>query len=138
MGSEQERAAQLDQLARAALSARGVAAPAATREEPVVRRPQPSRPGAHKKARRLSPREREIVRGLADGLTPDQIAARRGLSSGTVREYLRMVRIKLSRCGGLDAFTTAVRDGSVELTDPLAGPAPAGQAPGEDQRSGRR
>ena len=45
--------------------------------------------------RRLSDREREIALLVADGLTDAVIARRLGLTLGTVRSYVRHIRLRL-------------------------------------------
>ncbi|MFD7665068.1 response regulator transcription factor [Streptomyces sp. NPDC059788] len=42
----------------------------------------------------LSPREREVLSHIADGLTYDQTARRLGISVHTVSTYLRRIRAK--------------------------------------------
>ena len=42
----------------------------------------------------LTPRERETVQLLAQGLTSKQIASRMGISANTVKTFLRLVMVK--------------------------------------------
>jgi DNA-binding CsgD family transcriptional regulator len=43
----------------------------------------------------LSPRERQVLRHIADGLTQSQIASRLAISHHTVDTYVRRIRSKL-------------------------------------------
>ncbi len=49
---------------------------------------------AHTMSPVLSPREREVLSYIADGLTYDQTARRLGISVHTVSTYLRRIRAK--------------------------------------------
>jgi DNA-binding NarL/FixJ family response regulator len=51
------------------------------------------------RAASLAPREVEVLESLADGLTRDQVAARLGVSDGTVKTYLARVREKYLTAG---------------------------------------
>lgn len=61
----------------------------------------------------LTPSELEILRLLAEGLTPKEIAARNGRSIYTVRVHIANVIAKLGCHGRSDAIRTASRMGLV-------------------------
>lgn len=58
----------------------------------------------------LSPRERQIVEGMADGLTNKEIAARLGLSVHTTDSYTRVIYEKLHVNSRGGAVAKAMRD----------------------------
>ncbi|MGO4131278.1 LuxR C-terminal-related transcriptional regulator [Janibacter sp. RAF20_2_2] len=51
------------------------------------------------RAARLAPREVDVLTSLADGLTRDQVAARLGISEGTVKTHLMRTREKYLALG---------------------------------------
>ena len=69
-------------------------------------RPQPERP-------KLTPREREVLRHLADGLTHDEIGAVLYLSPETVRAHVKKATVRLGARNRMQAVATAVRDGLI-------------------------
>lgn len=81
--------------------------------------------------RELSPREEEIVELCVEGLTNDAIAARLGLSVGTVNTYWLRIKLKVGGLGRTDTVVRvikeraerALRDANIErreLTDMVA------------------
>jgi len=64
---------------------------------------------------RLSPRQREIVGLLADGLTNQQIAERLHISTSTVRSHLRTVFATLDLHSRVKLATAAVALGVVAV-----------------------
>jgi two-component system, NarL family, nitrate/nitrite response regulator NarL len=63
----------------------------------------------------LTPREREILALLADGLANKQIAARLGISKNTVKTHLELVFDKLGVSSRAEAVATGVRRGLLLL-----------------------
>lgn len=61
-----------------------------------------------RRARTLSPREREVLGLLARGLTGEQIAARLVLSPETIRTHIRNAREKLGASTRVEAVTMAL------------------------------
>ncbi len=59
---------------------------------------------------RLSPREREILSLLADGLADKQIAARLGIAEPTAKGYLRQIYDKLGAADRAQAVAIALRN----------------------------
>ena len=69
------------------------------------------------RAAELSPRELEVLRGLATGATNAQIAGRMGISEHTVRNHVHSVMRKLAVASRTDAVATGLRRGLVDLPD---------------------
>jgi DNA-binding NarL/FixJ family response regulator len=65
----------------------------------------------------LSPREREVLSFLADGLTGEQIAERLVLSPETIRTHVRNAMGKLGAKTRVHALALALEGGEVELHD---------------------
>lgn len=63
----------------------------------------------------LSPREREILALLADGLVNKQIAARLGISTNTVKTHLELLFEKLGVATRAEAVAMGVRRGVLLL-----------------------
>jgi DNA-binding NarL/FixJ family response regulator len=63
----------------------------------------------------LTPREREILALLADGLSNKQIAARLGISTNTVKTHLELLFDKLDASSRTEAVTLAARMGLLLL-----------------------
>lgn len=59
----------------------------------------------------LSPRERQVIRGLAEGLTYQEIADRLGLQYQTVCGYVKRIRLKLGLRRRTEIAVWAVRAG---------------------------
>jgi PAS domain S-box-containing protein len=68
-----------------------------------------------RRARTLSPREREVLGLLARGLTGEQIAARLVLSPETVRTHIRNAREKLGASTRVEAVTMALLAREIQL-----------------------
>lgn len=64
-------------------------------------------------ARRLTPREREVLGLLADGLTGEEAAKRLYLSPETIRTHVRNAMDKLGAKTRAHAITIALRDGQL-------------------------
>lgn len=60
--------------------------------------------------RALSPREEEIVELSIDGLTNDAIAAKLGLSVGTVNTYWLRIRLKVGGAGRTDTVAKVITE----------------------------
>jgi len=63
----------------------------------------------------LTPREREILALLADGLSNKQIAARLGISTNTVKTHLELLFDKLEVSSRTEAVASAARMGLLLL-----------------------
>lgn len=63
----------------------------------------------------LTPREREVLSALAEGLTDKEIAERLYLGSGTVRTHVNAILGKLGVRSRLQAVVFAVRYGAVDI-----------------------
>ena len=59
----------------------------------------------------LTPREREVLQCMVDGLNRIEIAARLGLSANTVRTHTQNLLAKLDMHSALEAITLAMRAG---------------------------
>jgi PAS domain S-box-containing protein len=68
-----------------------------------------------RRARTLSPREREVLGLLARGLTGEQIAERLVLSPETIRTHIRNAREKLGASTRVEAVTMALLAREIEL-----------------------
>jgi RNA polymerase sigma factor (sigma-70 family) len=64
---------------------------------------------------RLTPRERQVLQALAEGLTNDQIAHRLGIGTETVRRHLAHTFDKLGVDSRVQALAFAVRHDLVDL-----------------------
>jgi DNA-binding NarL/FixJ family response regulator len=71
----------------------------------------------------LTPREREVLQGMVDGLNRVLIAERLGLSANTVRTHTQNLLAKLGAHSAVEAITIAMR-GGVTPTDPRDRSAP--------------
>jgi DNA-binding NarL/FixJ family response regulator len=71
------------------------------------------RPGAP--ATRLSPREREVVAAVVDGLSNDEIAARLGIAPKTVESHLRRLFERLEVASRTELATRALREGWLDI-----------------------
>jgi len=74
---------------------------------------------------RLTPRELEILRALADGRTADEIVSDLGVTRNTLRTHVQNILMKLGVHSKLDAIVAAIRHGKVRTTtltdvDPLS------------------
>ncbi|WFB08903.1 response regulator transcription factor [Streptomyces sp. LX-29] len=76
--------------------------------------------------RALTPREREVLALLGEGLPNPQIAERMGLAPSTVKDHVRAVLGKLGGLNRVQAAIVADRAGLVAGRPPVAGPASAG------------
>ena len=66
---------------------------------------------------RLTPREREVLQSLADGLNDKEIAQRLGVSPETVRTHVVNILGKLNVHSRLQAVIFAVRHGEIRFDD---------------------
>jgi DNA-binding NarL/FixJ family response regulator len=64
---------------------------------------------------RVSAREREVVAGVVDGLSNDEIASRLGISSKTVESHLRRLFERHDVASRTELATRAIRDGWLEV-----------------------
>jgi len=72
-------------------------------------RPEPG--GGGQLLAELTPREREVLQCMVDGLNRAEIAARLGLSANTVRTHTQNLLAKLDMHSALEAITLAMRSG---------------------------
>lgn len=63
---------------------------------------------------RLSPRQRQVLRFTANGVTTEEIAEVLGIAPNTVREHRTHILTKLHRHRMIDAVVLAVREGWIE------------------------
>ncbi len=77
--------------------------------------PRLDRSAAPAAGRVLSPREREVIGLMAEGLTADQIGTRLGVSVETVRTHVRNVIRKLQARNRVHAIAIALERGEVAL-----------------------
>jgi DNA-binding NarL/FixJ family response regulator len=102
--------AEFDTLAEARSS--GIAADAVlTAAGPVARPGDPERPAAEP----LTPREREVLELLAEGLPNKAIAAELGISDQTVKFHVASISAKLGAANRTEAVRLALRRGLVTL-----------------------
>ena len=66
-------------------------------------------------ARRLTPREREVLQGLAAGLGDKEIAQRLSISTETARKHMTNILAKLGVESRLQALVFAVHHGLVTI-----------------------
>ena len=70
---------------------------------------------AHQAIETLTPREREVLQALAEGLDSQGVAERLHLSPRTVRNHMSSILTKLGVHSQLQALVFAVRHGVIEL-----------------------
>lgn len=70
----------------------------------------------------LTPREREVLTRLGEGLANPQIAERMGLAPSTVKDHVRAVLGKLGGLNRVQAAIVADRAGLVTSRPPIGGP----------------
>ena len=68
----------------------------------------------------LTPREREVLQALADGLSDKEIAQRLALRADTVRAHMTSILGKLGVQSRLQALVFAVRNGAVTIAAQVA------------------
>jgi PAS domain S-box-containing protein len=66
----------------------------------------------------LSPRQRDVIELVAEGLTSNEIAERLGVSPETVRTHLRNARLKLGASTKAQAVAIAMLRGEIQLSEP--------------------
>jgi two-component system, NarL family, nitrate/nitrite response regulator NarL len=76
---------------------------------------------AHRLAAHLTPRERECLRLLADGLDTSAIMGKLGVSRTTVRSHIQAVLFKLGVHSRLQAVSLALRHGLLDEAPQAAG-----------------
>lgn len=65
--------------------------------------------------KKLTPKEREVLQALAEGLSDKGIAERLYVSVGTIRTHIRSILAKLEVQSRLQALVFAVRHGLVQM-----------------------
>lgn len=71
------------------------------------------RPGHRETAAELTPRELDILRLMAEGLSNQVISERLGITRNTVRNHVQSILAKLEAHSKLEAVATAVREGII-------------------------
>lgn len=77
---------------------------------------------AHSRLQRLTPREREVLQALAEGLDDAGIAGRLYVSAGTVRTHAANILAKLEVTSRLQALVFAAQHGAVQIGRPPRAP----------------
>jgi DNA-binding NarL/FixJ family response regulator len=67
----------------------------------------------HRRVDRLTPREVEVLQAMADGLSPERIAASLGVARHTLRTHTQNILTKLGVHSKTDAVVAAIRFGKV-------------------------
>ena len=67
----------------------------------------------HREAYELTPRERQLVQLLANGMTANQIAIELHLAPGTVKSHLKLARHRLNALNSVHLAVIALRRGDV-------------------------
>jgi DNA-binding NarL/FixJ family response regulator len=62
----------------------------------------------------LTPRETEVLRSLADGMSTPEIADELGITRNTLRTHIHNIMGKLGARSKLEAVLTAIREGIVD------------------------
>jgi DNA-binding NarL/FixJ family response regulator len=70
-----------------------------------------------KKIKELSPREIEVLRLIASGLTSNEIAEKMGLTPGTVKKYVGMILRKMRVPGRKQAADLALKLNLIQKAD---------------------
>ena len=68
---------------------------------------------------RLTPRETEILQGLADGLPTENLAKKLGISRNTLRTHVQNILFKLKVHSKVEALALAIRHGKVRADEPV-------------------
>lgn len=68
---------------------------------------------------RLTPRETEILQGLADGLSTERLALKLEISRNTLRTHVQNILFKLRVHSKVEALALAIRHGKVRGEDPV-------------------
>jgi DNA-binding CsgD family transcriptional regulator len=72
-------------------------------------------PAAVRRAQSLTPRERDVLLGLAEGLTSSGVADRLGICESTVRGHIKSLLHKLQVHTQLQAVLVGIRAGVIPL-----------------------
>lgn len=76
-----------------------------------------TRPEAKKREKELTPRQLEVIRLLAGGLTNQKVADELGLSPRTVDRHIENMMRRLKMHSRVELVTYAIREGLVEIGD---------------------
>lgn len=68
---------------------------------------------------RLTPRETEILQGLADGLSTEKLSSKLGISRNTLRTHIQNILFKLKVHSKVEALALAIRHGKVRADEPV-------------------
>ncbi|HXF58089.1 MAG TPA: response regulator transcription factor [Actinomycetota bacterium] len=91
-------------------------AAALTRQEPA-----PPGPGRRRPGPALTQRELEILQGLADGLSTEEVARTLAISPLTVRAHMKKIFAKLGVHSKVNAIVAAARQGLIRIAEPGPG-----------------
>jgi DNA-binding NarL/FixJ family response regulator len=84
-----------------------------------LRRRRAQDAGDRARVDRLSRRQTEILQGLADGLSPEQLSEKLGISRNTVRTHVQNILFKLKVHSRLEALALAIRHGKIYPGEPV-------------------
>lgn len=92
-------------------------------QTPSPTRPEaaPSAPARRRSGPALTERELEILQGLADGLSTDEVARALAISPLTVRAHMKKIFTKLGVHSKVNAIVAAARQGLIRIAEPGAG-----------------
>jgi DNA-binding NarL/FixJ family response regulator len=68
---------------------------------------------------RLTPRETEILQGMADGMSSNRLAGKLGISPNTLRTHVQNILFKLKVHSKVEALALAIRQGKVRADGPV-------------------
>lgn len=74
---------------------------------------------ARARVERLTPRETEILEGLARGLSPDRLSEKLGISRHTLRTHQQNILFKLKVHSKHEALVLAIRHGKIRTGEPV-------------------
>jgi two-component system response regulator NreC len=76
-----------------------------------------TRPEGKKRKKELTPRQLEVIKLVADGLTNQKVAEKLGLSSRTVDRHIENMMRRLKMHSRVELVRYAIREGLVKITD---------------------
>lgn len=79
--------------------------------------PEPRKPSLPEVPSPLRPREADVLRAFARGMSTAEVAATLNITVHTVRTYLRSIMVKLGARSKLEAVVIALRSGLIGLPD---------------------
>jgi two-component system response regulator NreC len=76
-----------------------------------------TRPGEKSKSQALTPRQREVLRLVADGLTSQKVGEELGLSARTVDRHIENMLRRLNMHSRVELVRYAIREGLIDVED---------------------